>query len=276
MDKVRNFMDRVIQKNDRIISTKNSITNMKTKNNEEKKPQKNRGHKTQDLTAKKANIKEHVKLENKSDSKPTKPPPKCRICQEGHSTIFCNQVPTEVSEVEALFKLYNLCVKCAYYIKDGERHDKCMSDAKKKYLCMEHAMNKAFCCNNKALKTIKSNVCKINRRVGNTTDDIIGGDSLLGIEEVEAEGTTVLCLYDGGSSHNLIDKSLRHLCRGISKTKVVMSAVDASKVKWMEIGVLYVTATNPGGKEWVLKIQVYLTDLNSDRYSEVRLRTPVT
>ena len=107
-------------------------------------------------------------------------------------------------------------------------------------------------------------------------EEIVGGDSLLGIEVLKSENTSVLSLYDGGSSHNLLDKSLRYLCRGISKTKVVMSAVDASKVAWMEVGVLYITATNSSGKEWILKLQVYLTDLNSDRYTKVKLRTPVS
>ena len=66
---------------------------------------------------------------------------------------------------------------------------------------------------------------------------------------LESNNVSILSLYDSGSSHNLLDKSCRYLCQSISRTKVVLSAIDASKAIWMDMGVLYISAMSSSGEK---------------------------
>ena len=59
----------------------------------------------------------------------------------------------------------------------------------------------------------------------------------------------------------------------LSKTKVVLSAVDASKAIWVDTGILHIDMITVEGKK-TLKIEVHLIDLNNDHYARVKLKTP--
>ena len=102
--------------------------------------------------------------------------------------MHCTQIPVDTREVPSLFKALNLCLRCSYPIKAGEQHDpKCMPKHREKYLCQTHNWNRAFFCGNKALTKVKSNYCKVVRKANSDDlDEIIGGDSLLGIEMLES------------------------------------------------------------------------------------------
>ena len=96
----------------------------------------------------------------------------------------------------------------------------------------------------------------------------------MGIETLKSNNIFILSLYDSGSSHNLLDRSCRDMCQSIIRTKVVLSAIDASKAIWMDVGILYIDAVASDGEKKVLKLEVYVTDLNSDRYAQVKIKTP--
>ena len=77
LSKIRSFLDKLAQRNDKIISTQASISNMKNKPssdrgpNDDKKFQKHK--RSQDVKAMKANItKDQFKSDNRSDSKSEK------------------------------------------------------------------------------------------------------------------------------------------------------------------------------------------------------------
>ena len=55
---------------------------------------------------------------------------------------------------------------------------------------------------------------------------------------------------------------------------MVLSAIDVSKAIWMDVGILYIDAVASDGDKKVLKLEVYVTDLNSDRYAQVNIKTP--
>ena len=43
----------------------------------------------------------------------------------------------------------------------------------------------------------------------------------------------------------------------------------------MDVGVLYINAMSSSGEKRILELEVYLTDLNDDRYAQVKLKTPL-
>ena len=71
--KVRSFLDKLVQRNDKIISTKASISNMRSKphdksSNDDKRSPKPKHQKSHDIKAMKVNLtKEQNKGENKSN-----------------------------------------------------------------------------------------------------------------------------------------------------------------------------------------------------------------
>merc|ERR1711867_297635 len=108
---LRSFLDGLIQKNDKIISTKASISNMRSKphdksHNDDKRSPKPKHKKSHDIKAMKINIiKEQNRGENKANSKNDKRPPKCKVCEKDHYTVLCEEVPIDLKEVSALFKI---------------------------------------------------------------------------------------------------------------------------------------------------------------------------
>ena len=96
----------------------------------------------------------------------------------------------------------------------------------------------------------------------------------MGLERVSTSGVSILALYDTGSSHQLLDKSCRNLCTNVKKIKVRLSVVDQSKFMWVESGILSLNMFNKGSTK-KLNLEVYLIDLNMDRYRSIKIKTPV-
>ena len=137
-----------------------------------------------------------------------------------------------------------------------------------KYVCQEHQWNKRFCCINVNIVGVRSQVCKVS-----AGSEMLQGDSILGLESISVSGVYILTLYDSGSSHQILDKSCRHLCKNIKKIKVRLSAVDQSKFIWSESGVLSMTIFTQGSTKQA-EVEVYLMDLNTDKYRSIRIKTP--
>ena len=107
-------------------------------------------------------------------------------------------------------------------------------DKLEKFLCQEHSINIRFCCKNpNRIPNVKSQVCKLT-----ASSECLQGESILGLEKVPVSGTSILTLFDSGSSHQLLDKSCRNLSQNVKKMKVKLSAIHASKFVWIESGTL--------------------------------------
>ena len=144
--------------------------------------------------------------------------------------LFCPQIPAELAELEPLFHQLKLCLKCGKNLNYNDHH--CMVREKlEKFLCQEHSINIRFCCHNPNIPNVKSQVCKLT-----ASSECLQGDSILGLEKVPVSGTSILTLFDSGSSHQFPDKSCRNLCQNVKKIKVKLSAIDASKFVWIESG----------------------------------------
>ena len=139
-----------------------------------------------------------------------KPKFKCKICHQEHPVVHCKQIPTELDEVEPLFKLLHLCLKCGKNLREGSEHT-CMEGDYDKYVCQEHQWNKRFYCNNVNIVDVRSQVCKVS-----AGSEMLQGDSILGLEKISMSGVSILALYDMGSSH----QSCRHICKKSRKSRL--------------------------------------------------------
>ena len=108
-----------------------------------------------------------------------------------------------------------------------------------------------------------------------SNSETLMGDSILGLEKVSASGTTILALHDSGSSHQLLDRSCKHLCTNVKKVRVKLSVVDQSKFLWVESGILTLNMVSKGQSK-KLNLEVYLINLNMDRYRSIKIKTPVS
>ena len=136
--KIKEFLGKIAERNNRILSTQCAISNLKgksvkdisdkTPSTTEKKNGRDKYSKP-NIRAKKANL---IKYDVKKNPKPKV---KCKICESNHFTLFCDQVPTDLKEVPPLFKALGICLKCTHVIRDGDNHDTCMQGPKEKHMC---------------------------------------------------------------------------------------------------------------------------------------------